>query len=152
LFCILFSYVPASKRSGPLRHGFPWTNYAQRNNLAESESGGRLPSIVMNRNWRKVLAIAVLSWSTMDMAGACLHALPLAVAGTSHAAISSSNSATSNDSEGYCDGDCIFCSSVIRPSQGVHLTVQTRVARLEVVTIDEVYDGFTSPIYHPPQG
>jgi hypothetical protein len=105
----------------------------------------------MNFNWRKLLAIAILSWSTMDMAAASLHTMPLVVSRTSHTVASSPNPANSTDSEGYCDGDCIFCSSVIRPAQRVHFVVQTRVARLEAIIIDEVYDGFPSPIYHPPQ-
>ena len=107
----------------------------------------------MNLNWRKLLAIAVLSWSVMDMAAASLHEIPLVVSGTSHTVVSAPLSAASTDSEGYCDGDCIFCSSVIRPAPHVHLIVQRRVgARLEVVTVEEVYNGFVSPIDHPPQG
>jgi hypothetical protein len=104
----------------------------------------------MNFNWRKVLAIAVLSWSVMDMAAATLHAMPVLVSGTGHTVVSAPHSEAATDSEGYCDGDCIFCSSVIRPAQYVHLIVQTRVARLEVITIEELYDGFASHIDHPP--
>jgi len=106
----------------------------------------------MNFNWRKLLAIAVLSWSVMDMAAASLHAIPLDVSRASHTVVSSPHHASSTDSEGCCDGDCIFCSSAIRPAEPVHLTVQMRVARLEVVTIEKVYDEFASHIDHPPQG
>lgn len=105
----------------------------------------------MNIHWRKLIAIAVLSWSVLDMAAASIDAMPSSAIGASHTVVSSTNSAPPADSEGYCDGDCIFCSSAIRPAEHVHLTVETRVARLEVVTVAGTYEDFTNPIDHPPQ-
>src|SRR5579883_2825169 len=67
-------------------------------------------------------------------------------------AISSKPASPGSSSEGYCDGDCIFCSTTISHTPAVVLTiVRVEVSRLEVVHTPAVNDGFLKPVYHPPQ-
>ncbi len=107
----------------------------------------------MHLNWRKFLAVAVLSWSVLDMVGATVF---LESSRRGHdqqvTAISSKPASPGSSSEGYCDGDCIFCSTTISHTPAVVLTiVRVEVSRLEVVHTPAVNDGFLKPVYHPPQ-
>lgn len=120
--------------------------------LAMHQPDGTIHCTVTDFKWRKWLAIALLAWSTLDLAGAILHAAAPIPATTGAFILCSPNSGTPAGSEGYCDGDCIFCSSVIRPTRPMYFAVLTRLARLEIATKSDVYETFTAPIDHPPQG
>lgn len=108
----------------------------------------------MLNNWRRWLAVAVLSWSVLDMVGATVF-LERSRPATDHQmmAISSKPASPASSSQDYCDGDCIFCSTTINQTPAFVLTImRVQVSRLEVVYTPDVNDGFLKPVYHPPQG
>jgi hypothetical protein len=107
----------------------------------------------MRFHWRKYLAVAVLSWSVLDMVGAAVF-LTRSRPAKEHQLleISSTPASPASSSEGYCDGDCIFCSTTIKHTPTVGLVVlRVQVSRLEVADVSVTTDGFLKPVYHPPQ-
>ena len=107
----------------------------------------------MHLNWRKFLALAVLSWSILDMVGATFF-LTRSQLAKDHQLLSISSKPLSpaSSSDGYCDGDCIFCSATISQTPAVALPIlRVTVSRLEVSDTSGTNDGFLTPIYHPPQ-
>lgn len=108
----------------------------------------------MHLNWRKFLAVAVLSWSILDMIGATVFlSRPKPLSQLQVLARSSKPTPPQSSSEGYCDGDCIFCSTTISPTPTATVTImRVEVNRLDILNTSETNDGFLKPVYHPPQG
>ena len=107
----------------------------------------------MHLNWRKLLAVAVLSWSVLDMVGATIFLTRTETAGEHQFSVISSGPVSSgSSSESYCDGDCIFCSATIKQTPALRFIVmRVEIGRLEVPDTSQRNDGYLQPVYHPPQ-